>query len=1038
MEYRILGPLEVWAHGRRLSLRGPRPERVLAALLLDSGRVVSRGRLAEAVWDAEPPKTADRQVQNLVAMLRRLFIEAGAPADVIGTERAGYVIRIDRDQLDASRFACLVEAARRLRSADPDAAVTTYRSALDLWRGPALAGTSSRSIESEAARWDEMRLAAWEERYSCELDTGRHHEVVGELAALADQHPFRERLTQLLMLALYRCGRQTDSLAAYHGLRTRLAEEMGLDPSDESRRLHDAILRRDPSLDVAARVTTATPVLPVPAQLPADITAFTGRREHLRALDSLGGHLVAITGTAGVGKTALAVHWAHRVRDRFADGQLYVNLRGYGTDPPIRPVEALAGFLYAFGIPPERIPTDEDDATALYRSQVADKRVLVLLDNARHPDQIRPLLPGGSSCVVLVTARDEMVGLVAKDGAETLPLDVLSADEARALLAAMLGTERARTEPEATVELARRCANLPLALRIAAAHLRVNPRESVTGLCSRLAERPLAALDVSGDSQAAVRATIDLSYIAQPAPVQRVYRLLGLLPFGDVVVEAAGAVAGVAPAEAASALDRLAEAHLVERRTRDRFGFHDLLRRYAGDRAGTEESDAERAAAIGRFHDWYLHSVDAAARVLYPHLLRLPVSASVGVGFPPSTFDDDRQALAWLDAERPNLVAAVTHAANHGPCPAAWRLADAVRGYFYLRMHAVDWMVVAAAAEAAAAAEGDAQARASAQFSLAMLPWRQGRHDEAVRHYEAALAFSRAASWRAGETAALGSLGNVQRSAGRLSLAAGRFRQVIELDAQEGQTASAMGNLGLVCWELGQLTDALDHLTQALPRFRKIGSRSGEATVLANLGEVMHALGRSQEATDHLTVAATMHENVGHRPAVGDTSRCLAEVRCDTGDYGAALEQAEYAVRVALDSGHRRYEANARIALGTAYQALGDHSRAYEQHLAALAVARAAGERYAEVKALIGAALAGLAERRADAATHAHEALALARQTGYRMLEGLALTALAHLHLASADVDRARDYGREALDVHRSTGHQAALADTIRLLERAG
>jgi DNA-binding SARP family transcriptional activator/tetratricopeptide (TPR) repeat protein len=1038
VEFRILGPLEVRADGARLRLGGPRQERILAALLLDAGRVVGLGRLAEAVWDAEPPKTADRQVQNLVATLRRIFVGAGAPPDIIGTERHGYAIRIGRQQLDADQFTHLVETARRLRAEDPAAAIAAYRSGLRLWQGPALAGLTSRALEPAAAHWDEMRTAAWEECHTCELEVGRHGEVVGELAVLIDQHPFRERLTQLLMLALYRGGRQTEALAAYRDLRERLAEQLGLDPSEGSRALHDAILRRDPSLaagGTAARAATAGPVLPVPAQLPADVTAFTGRQDHLNRLDSLGTdqhHLAMITGTAGVGKTALAVHWAHRARDRFADGQLYVNLRGY-------PIEALAGFLLALGVPPERIPVDAADAAALYRSQVADKRLLVLLDNARQADQIRPLLPGGSGCVAVVTARDAMLGLVATDGAETLSLDVLTADEAGELLVSLLGADRTAAEPEATVELARLCANLPLALRIAAAHLRNNTHETVAGLCARLrADGPLAALDVPGDRQAAVRAAIDLSYAAQPAPVQRLYRLLGLLPFGDFIVGAAGAVAGLAPRDASHGLDRLAEAHLVERRTYDRFGFHDLLRRYAGDRARAEEGDAERAAATRRFFDWYLHSADAAASLLYPHLLRLPVLAPAVEH--QTTFDDAGQALAWLDAERPNLVAAVTHAAHHGPRPAAWQLADAVRGYFYLRMHAVDWIAIATATDAAATAEGDAQAQASTQFSLAMLPWRQGRHDEAIRHYEAALALCRSVSWREGETAALGSLGNVHRNAGRLALAAGRFRQVIQLDTLDGQRASALGNLGLICWELGQLTEAVEHLTQAIPRFRKVGSRSGEATVLANLGEVERVLGHPQEATDHLHAAATMHENVGHRAALGDTRRCLAEVRCDTGDHAAAIDLAESALSLALDAGHRRYEANARIALGTAHHWLGDHACALEQCMTALSVARAAGERYPEVKALIGAALAGLgpgtgSDPRLDgAAAHADEALAVARQTGYRMLEGLALTALAHIHLALGDTDRARDLGLRALEVHRSTGHHSGTADTVRLL----
>jgi hypothetical protein len=392
--------------------------------------------------------------------------------------------------------------------------------------------------------------------------------------------------------------------------------------------------------------------------LPADVTAFTGRRRQLEALDGLlesGADttavvISAIAGTAGVGKTGLAVHWAHRVRDRFPDGQLYVNLRGYAPTPPASPLEALAGVLRALGVAAEQVPVETEQAAGLYRTLLADKRMLVLLDNARDPDQVRPLLPGGPGSLVVVTSRHRLSGLVVKEGACRLTLDVLTPEEANQLLARLLGETRVHAEPAAAAELARACAHLPLALRIAAATLADRPQLSIAGYVAELGQGDrLGALAVDGDEQAAVRAAFDLSYAALAPGARRLFRLLGLVPGPEVTADAAAALTGTLPERAARLLDRLAAAHLIDQDTAGRFAFHDLLRLYAAERARHEDTGEERKAATRRLLDWYLHTVDAAARMLYPDKLRLPLPLAEAPR-PATPFADHRGALAWCEA----------------------------------------------------------------------------------------------------------------------------------------------------------------------------------------------------------------------------------------------------------------------------------------------------------------------------------------------------------------------------------------------------
>lgn len=606
MEFGVLGTVEVRAHRERVPL-APKPRMLLAVLLCHANERVAQEQLVDALWGAHPPDSAAGSVRIYVSQMRRAWRD---PAR-ISSERGGYRLSVHPRELDAHRFDELVQQARG--TGDPATAGSLLRAALSLWRGRAFADVDHRgSVTAAAVRLDELRSAAIEERVTAELALGRHADLLAELTVLASEHPLRERLRGLLMLALYRAGRQGEALAVFERTRARLRAELGVDPGPDLRRLHLAMLRGDDHL-----VAVGNPVVPlaVPRELPADVQGFRGRDDALKVLDewlpdvrrdSAAGPVVisAIAGTAGVGKTALAVHWAHRVADQFPDGQLYVNLRGYDREAPVRPLDALAGFLRALGLPTEQVPADPAEAAARFRSLVAGRRMLVVLDNAGSVEQTRPLLPGSPGCLVLVTSRDKLSGLVARDGARRLTLDVLTPGQADDLLRRLLGANRVDEQPAAAV-LAQECGYLPLALRIAAAYLDDRPHVQIADYVAALqAGDPIAALSINGDSGSAVRAAFDLSYRTLTPPAQRLFRLFGLVPCDDFDTAAAAALAALAEPEITQVVDELADAHLVEWHGSGRFCVHDLLRRYATTLADSHDTAPDRDEAMRRLFRW--------------------------------------------------------------------------------------------------------------------------------------------------------------------------------------------------------------------------------------------------------------------------------------------------------------------------------------------------------------------------------------------------------------------------------------------------
>jgi DNA-binding SARP family transcriptional activator/tetratricopeptide (TPR) repeat protein len=1047
VEFHILGPPEVIADGGPLVLGGRRQRTVLAMLLANAHQVVSLAQLVDAVWEDDPPSTAKRQIQNCVGTLRRLLTEVAAPAapvagrPLIHAEGLGYRIAPGPGALDAQVFTDRVAGALALAEDRPAEAADQLRSALGLWRGTALLGLSGRAVEAAATRLEEQRLAAHEQCVELEVRLGRHDALVGELTGLVATHPLRERLVGHLMLVLHRCGRQADAFHAYHRLRALLADELGIGPSPAIQQLYARILRNDPVEpgvgpeggppgDAPAEPERPSPV---PAQLPADVPAFAGREGELSALDELlsdsdghsGGLLIsAITGMAGVGKTALAVRWGHRVRDRFPDGQLYVNLRGYDRHAPMPPIEALAQFLHALGVPAKQIPSAVQTAGGLYRSLLSDRRVLVVLDNAADADQVRPLLPAGPGCVVLVTSRDRLSGLVARDGARRLGLDVLTAHEAHTLLRRVLG-DRLAGDRAAADELARACAYLPLALRVAAANVATDPWSSVAEYAAALRrgdraghenhrEESLVALDFEDEEHTGVRRAFDLSLRALDPAAGRLFRLAGLVAGPDITAEAAAALTGTNAAQARRLLIRLAAGHLLTQQAPGRYAFHDLLRQYAVEVALTRETEAERTAALRRLYGWYLRRADAAARVLYPQRLRLAEAPRAGAdgttdgtadGTADGTtaggeviFPDHSAALSWMDTERANLVAAVRRANAGELGPIGRLLADTLGGYLRLRKHMGEWAQTAELALTAAEANGDEPAQVAFLISLGGLHQCRNRYPQAVACFEEAQSLGGRLGWAEAEAFAMSSLGSAHRDAGELRQAAecnGRALAAYRrLGCRYGE-AVALDCLGRTHHQLGRLAAAANCYTRALRLYREIGADQGEVTALHDLGELRCSQGRREEAIAHLTESLALGRRIGDRCNEAYTLRTLAELHCELDRPDEADTFARAAVGTARELGDRRAEGAALNALAAADRRRGRHREALTHHRSALDLARATGDRYGEAEALLGLADEHrLMRQDGPAAEYAEQALAVAHRFGFRILRGRARAVL--------------------------------------------
>ncbi len=988
MRFRLLGPVQISTEEGVFTAPRPRSRAVLAYLLLSADRLVPTESMVDAIWGPAPPATARNQIQADVSAVRRALREAGCP-DCLVTTSSGYRIVVAPHELDLTVFSAGLARARSLAEQDnPAQAAEAVKEALRLWQGPALGDVTGTFVEPARRTLDEQRLAAIETLAELELRLGRHEEVAAELGVTAAEHPLREGLARALALALYRCGRPADALAVLRQLREGLAEEFGIDPAEATAALELAILRSAPELSPQAPASA-----PRRHALPGDVVGFAGRAGYLARLDSMPTPVVTVIGPGGVGKTALALHWAHRVAGRFPDGVLYVDLRGFSRAEPLSPLEALSRLLYQLGVAPEQIPAREDFATDLFRAQVSGKRLLVLLDNVRNSEQARPLLPGSAACRTVVTSRTELSGLVARDGATPVRLGVLEPQEAQGLLGSLV--EGADDGPLA--ELAALCGYAPLALRIAAAALIGKPDGHLHDYVTRLRSPDrLGVLEIAGDDELAIASTFELSYTLLDPRAQQLFRLLSLVPGPDFTAQTAAELAGWSPSGTARALGTLAAAHLVEDRQAGRYGFHDLIRLYAASLAEKAESEQARRAALARLYDHYLSMARAAAKALYPQVLRLPGEPEAERAEP---FEEHSAAVAWLDQERANLVAAVTDRPEHGRPEAVWLLADTLRGYFFLRMFTIDWNAVAQAALVAAVAYGDARGQAAALLSLADLRWREGDYPHAEEVYGRAISAADRAGWIDGQATALGNLGGLRRLQGNLAGAAELLSHSLNLNIQsgrlEGQSVN-LGNLAIAYMEMGDYELAERHFQDAHVLYRKFGSRTAEAACLSNLGELVLRQGDHELARRHLDSALQLHRELGDRAGEAATLGNIAAARQRGGDLPGALALARSAAQLAQESGDRRILADVLRGLGELLMLTGEHAEALAVAGHSVQLAQGAKHRYVQARALIGLAAAHLRLGNRQAALDAAgQALDLASSAGYAELAREAKTAIA-------------------------------------------
>jgi DNA-binding SARP family transcriptional activator len=921
MEFCLLGPLLVRWGKTALPVLPGKQRVLLAALLLRANRMVSLDELTEVMWGPAPPVSARSTLRNYVKELRKTLAVSGDSRLI--TVPGGYQIRVTAAELDLSRFDALQAEARACAGAGAwDEASAQLREALSLWRGEPLADVPSEPLVlREVPRLAELRLQAIERRIEADLQLGRHADVITELRYLSAMHPFRERLHGQLMLALYRDGRQAEALAAYADARHVLVEELGAEPGTGLRELHRHILTTSPALELpkAARSTVGRREPPVPRELPAGVAHFTGRTSELAALsrlldapdDRMPGTVVisAIGGTAGVGKTALAVHWAHQATGWFPDGQLYVNLRGYDLGQPMSAADALARFLRALGVPDQDIPADQDERAARYRSLLAGRQMLVVLDNASDVEQVRPLLPGAPACTTLITSRDALAGLVARDGATRLDLDLLPPDDSVALVRALVGG-RAEADPQAAAALASHCARLPLALRIAAELAAARPAVPLAELARELAglQQRLDLLDDVGDARTAIRAVFSWSYQNLGQPAARLFRLTGLHPGPDFTVRAAASLAGIAPGKVRPLLNELARAHLLTEQVPGRFGCHDLLRAYAIELAAMTGSGAARHAALGRLLDYYLHTATAADRLLYPLRRRIPLVAPRS-GMTPDDLAHHGQALAWLDAERHGLLAAISLAADHGFDVHAWQLAFSLETFFYRRSHWQDWAATQRIALAAADRLGDRDAQALTHCGVANALIQVGHPAEALGYLRSALRLREEAGDVHGQARVHLYIGRAVEHQGRYREALVHSRQALRLAQTVGAPAKALlaEAYNHVGWELamlGSYPQALRYCQQAVALNRRLGNKHQQPAALDSLAYVHWHLGHKAEAADCYRRAVELFDEMGHRYQMSETLVFVGDAHRADGNLAAAHQAWTQALAILDDMHH--------------------------------------------------------------------------------------------------------------------------------------
>jgi DNA-binding SARP family transcriptional activator/tetratricopeptide (TPR) repeat protein len=999
---RVLGPVEVTGLHGPAALVGARQRAIVGLLALKAGALVPQWRLVDALWGERPPRTAVKSLHSHVHRVRQALGQCGLP-DVLVTRDTGYLLALERDSIDACRFEDEVRQGHQtLAAGAPEPAADQLRAGLVLWRDEmALAGIPLHDWgAAEVERLGEVRMAATVARWDAELRVGRHVEAVAELERLLVMHPLHEGLVSSLMLALYRSGRHTSALEVYQRLRVRLADELGVDPGPQLIGLHAQILGRDPALDLRDLVEPRAPSdrrpptghaavqpMPRPAQLPARVGHFTGRDDALDALGALGSdpeiQVAVISGPGGMGKTALAVQWAHGVTDRFPDGQIFVDLRGREPGNRGPTTEALAHVLRSLGVPADRIPAEAVEQVSLYRSLLHDRRTLIVADNAPDVEGILPLVPPTAGNLLLVTSRSALPALSTHHAVCAVHLEALTDDEALALLRRLLGAAAVDAQRDAAAELVRLCDRMPLALRIAGAKLAGHGSAAIADLVDELLNaNRLDVLTVDNDSRS-VRTVFATAYRSLRPVTARAFRLMGLHPGPTFHTELVAAATDLPTAEARAVVSELVDVHLVAEAGARRYRFHDLIALFAAHCARIDETKPQRAGAVARIVDWYLAVAHAANRTTDPGRDRVtPALRYPPAGLPFAAEHD--AALAFLDGERDNLLPVARFAARHQHPAATWQLTYLLTGFYDSHVHRGQRIELCEEGVAAAQLAGDPVAEGLMRSGLGVACIAAHRFDEALDILHSALPLMQASGDQRGEGHAYNNIAAAYSGLRRFDEAMEAFRRALSIHTASGNRlgiALALNNTGHTAVRMGRPDLGTGDLSVALALSREIGVPRLEAAVLHSIGEADLGSGAYNSALEHFHAALAVYRRCSDRNHEAKTLAGIGLTHLRRGEPVAALDVLGQALALSREIADQHMSAAVVHHIGRAMLSAGDRAGAEAHFTQSLALRTGAPDPYEE--AHLHSDLAELAEHSGDtarAARHREQAVSLYRR----------------------------------------------------------
>ncbi|GAA1256982.1 transcriptional regulator AfsR [Sphaerisporangium rubeum] len=980
MEFRILGDIEFWSRGQLHPVGWTQARHLLAILLMRPGQPIPTESIIGKMWGHDPPPNPRGTIHVNVTRLRKRFQAAREDVRLINRS-GGYKLEIDKEAIDYHRFGTLLIQARSMEeSGELERAVQLYRDATRLWRGEPLSGLPGDWANQTREMMEEERLAATAKRIELELQLDRNAEVIPELAELTRRHPLHEKFAELLMLALYRNGRQADALAVYQDIRRRLREELGTEPQPALRNLQVRILRAEPDLMSVAQTRDGEP----PNTLPRRNETFTGRTTALEQLlgaptGRTGPTVIVIEGMAGVGKTTLAIEAAYRLMDAYPHGQLYLDLHGYSKErEPLDPATALARLLQPIGERTPELPRSLDERAALWRSRLAHRKVLIVLDNADGHEQIRPLLPGGPGCMVIVTSGRRLSGL---DDVRSIRLDLPPPEEAAMLFENVVGPGR-ELPADDVAKVIDLCERLPLAIQITGSKLRHRTSWSVADLARKMAKTYHELSEFRGEDRRLIVA-FELSYKGLDAPQQEAFRRLGLHPGMDITAESAAALLGLSRVDAEGRLDKLSDHYLIAEPRVGLYRSHQLVSEYARMKA-QEDLRPVQIEALQRLFDFYVAAAWRADRLLFPHHAPLGPEPT-GIQVTEDLFDDMDAALSWLNAEGDNLPAVVRQAATQG-----WRRQSAVLPHLLSRHLDAEgrWVEAGELHEYALSvwrelADRPGEARALADLSR--IRWRLDQHDEALRLAAEALPLGR-------------------------------------MLGDEHVVSEVLEVLGLVHWYRDEYDRAREYIEQALDLRERIGDRRGQGAALNLLAALRSRKGDYAEATRCLRDALAIYEAEDDKRGQQTTHNNIAEAELRLGRPESALRHYEQVGALGL----RLSAVNEAILLNNmanAYGQLHRREEALDHHRRALALFRRMEDRRHEAEVLndLGFCLIQT-DRDDEAQIHVQAALRISVEIAARPLEARALRQLGTIHHRAGCFDAAFQHFRAALDIARDIG----------------